>query len=552
MKRPKLNFSTIAFCFLTLFCRAQDCSELFISEYVIGTGNNRALELYNPTPNPIDLSTYSVGRFRDGSGTPMLLSLSGIIEAYSTYVITIDKRDPNGTGFDEPISPVLEALSDTFVNPVYVQANSPFYFNGDDGVPLFNGDPLDPSNLKDLIGRIGEDPGTAWADTNGVWWTRDHTLYRKSDVLSGHQDYLEEFLVQTEWDSLSIDDFSGLGWHNCACPFGASPSFQPETASICDSFQFNSFTSETIDGGAPMGEIDFYYDAFRINGIIGLPAGVAATTNVMASADGNAPYGYWLNNGTPPNQTPTQGTLSMAASQATINGLIGGGPNSDGVYPFQVILESRLGLTNPDLSFVFPNGTWMGNSGLGGLDTLNLFLQIENCGGGGQQPCESAETVLFVGLDANYALTDGPIALVGAPSGGLFIGSGITADSFDPASAGIGTHGITYAIIDGNGCVGAYSICTDVNLTVGGTGSELTVINAEVYPNPSAGLYTLSIPEEYFGSSYSVFASGGHLVDAGIVLSKKTTINLVSYASGSYIFLLQTTEGDYESILIKQ
>ena len=196
---------------------AQDCSELFISEYVVGSGNNRALELYNPTQNAIDLSTYKVGRFRDGSGTPMLLDLAGTIPSYSTYVIVVDKRDPSGTGFEEPVDAALEAVADTFVNPVYVESNSPFYFNGDDAVPLFNGDASDPSNLKDVVGRIGEDPGTAWSDANGTWWTTDKTLIRKPTVLSGDSDGLDEFLPEVEWDSLPENTFTQLGWHDCEC-----------------------------------------------------------------------------------------------------------------------------------------------------------------------------------------------------------------------------------------------------------------------------------------------------------------------------------------------
>ena len=196
---------------------AQDCSELFISEYVVGSGNNRALELYNPTQNSIDLGTYKVGRFRDGSGTPMLLDLAGTIASYGTYVIVIDKQDPNGTGFDEPVDAALAAVADTFVNPVYVQADSPFYFNGDDAVPLFNGDPLTPSNLKDVVGRIGEDPGTAWSDANGTWWTTDKTLIRKPTILQGDGNGLDEFLPEVEWDSLPENTFTELGWHTCDC-----------------------------------------------------------------------------------------------------------------------------------------------------------------------------------------------------------------------------------------------------------------------------------------------------------------------------------------------
>jgi predicted extracellular nuclease len=194
--------------------QAQDCSDLFISEYVVGSGNNRALELYNPTQNAIDLSGYQVGRFRDGSGTPMLVNLSGTIASLGTYVIVVDKRDPNGTGFEQQADPALQAVADTFVNPVYVQANSPFYFNGDDAVPLTKGD---GTQIVDLIGKIGEDPGTAWSDANGTWWTTDKTLIRKASVKQGVTENPTTFMVEAEWDSLPEDTFTELGWHTCDC-----------------------------------------------------------------------------------------------------------------------------------------------------------------------------------------------------------------------------------------------------------------------------------------------------------------------------------------------
>jgi len=192
----------------------QDCSDLFISEYVVGSGNNRALELYNPTQAAIDLSGYKVGRFRDGSGTPMLVNLSGTIPSLGTYVIVVDKRDPNGTGFEESVDPALLAVADAFVNPVYVQADSPFYFNGDDAVPLIKGD---GTTLVDLVGKIGEDPGTAWSDANGTWWTTDKTLVRKANVKKGVTVNPATFMVEAEWDSLSEDTFTELGWHTCDC-----------------------------------------------------------------------------------------------------------------------------------------------------------------------------------------------------------------------------------------------------------------------------------------------------------------------------------------------
>ena len=59
MKKGLLFIATI-FSFGAL--NAQDCSDLIISEYVEGWSNNKALEIYNPTPNTIDLSQYIVVR----------------------------------------------------------------------------------------------------------------------------------------------------------------------------------------------------------------------------------------------------------------------------------------------------------------------------------------------------------------------------------------------------------------------------------------------------------------------------------------------------------
>ena len=93
---------------------AQDCTDLFISEYVEGSGNNKALELYNPTNAAIDLSDYKLVRYSNGGTTPYGVNLSGTIEAKSTFVVVLDKRDPNGTGYEAPIDSALMEKADVF------------------------------------------------------------------------------------------------------------------------------------------------------------------------------------------------------------------------------------------------------------------------------------------------------------------------------------------------------------------------------------------------------------------------------------------------------
>jgi predicted extracellular nuclease len=59
---------TLGFLLLLNTLSAQgNCTELFISEYVEGWSNNKALEIYNPTSQAINLSGYFVSRYSNGS-----------------------------------------------------------------------------------------------------------------------------------------------------------------------------------------------------------------------------------------------------------------------------------------------------------------------------------------------------------------------------------------------------------------------------------------------------------------------------------------------------
>jgi hypothetical protein len=211
---------------------AQNCSEIFISEYVEGDENNKAIELYNPTSDTILLDgRYSMGRDRDGAGNPMLMNITGKIAPYDVLVFALDKTDPLGTGNEVPLAEQLLAAADTFLNPVYDyagpnsgQSYSPMYFNGDDAFVLVkNG-----VTILDIVGRIGEDPGWGWAvpndpgatwnsANNPIWWTRDNTLIRKPSVKQGILSNPAVFNPSTEWDSLPSNTFSNLGQHLCDC-----------------------------------------------------------------------------------------------------------------------------------------------------------------------------------------------------------------------------------------------------------------------------------------------------------------------------------------------
>jgi hypothetical protein len=51
-KMKRILFTIVSITFLSQISFAQ-CSDLFISEYVEGSGNNKAIEIYNPSTNSI-------------------------------------------------------------------------------------------------------------------------------------------------------------------------------------------------------------------------------------------------------------------------------------------------------------------------------------------------------------------------------------------------------------------------------------------------------------------------------------------------------------------
>ena len=241
----------LLFCglFLTTvsFVKAQDCSELFISEYVEGWSNNKALEIYNPTSSAIDLSQYMVIRYSNGATTATTanaVQLTGTIPAKGVHVGVIDKQDPNGTGQEAPIWDSLQVRADAFYCPDYNTSNA-WYWNGNDAIVLAKGSINDIANsvLVDVFGKIGEDPDvgvvgptdyTGWSTDfpyvgAGAVVTTDHSMIRKSNILKGVTNPAISFFDPLlEYDSIpavvfdtilgyNVGNWNSLGSHSCDC-----------------------------------------------------------------------------------------------------------------------------------------------------------------------------------------------------------------------------------------------------------------------------------------------------------------------------------------------
>ncbi|MCF8297277.1 MAG: hypothetical protein K9J13_07025, partial [Saprospiraceae bacterium] len=93
-------------------------------------------------------------------------------------------------------------------------------------------------------------------------------------------------------------------------------------------------------------------------------------------------------------------------------------------------------------------------------------------------------TVSFSGLNSSYCQNATTVALTGNPSGGTFSGSGISGNSFNPVTAGVGTHSITYSYTNTNGCTNNTSQNVTINslptVTINGLSSSFCINDASV------------------------------------------------------------------------
>jgi uncharacterized protein len=177
-------------------------TDLIISEYIEGSSNNKALEIYNGTAAPINLNTggYRIQMYFNGSTTAGLnIILNGIVAAGDVFVVA-----------QSAASPTILAQAD--------QTNGSGWFNGDDAVVLRKTSATGP--IVDSIGQIGFDPGTEWS--NCAAGTADNTILRKSGIVTGDTNPNDIFNPGLQWDGFASDTFAFLGSNNINAPIAAA------------------------------------------------------------------------------------------------------------------------------------------------------------------------------------------------------------------------------------------------------------------------------------------------------------------------------------------
>ncbi len=250
-------------------------TDLFFSEYLEGLSNNKALEIFNGTGAPVDLGSYKVYLYSNGSptqGNTLTFTAGTMLAHNDVYVIA-------NAGANAAIQAVADVTSTVT------------YFNGDDALALIK--VVDGNDTYvDIFGVIDQDPGTQWT-ADGGYSTLDRTLVRKPTVTGGvtvnpvnnGDGITTDFVtLATEWDVYPVDTISYLGAHTF------TPGAQVAEAPVLDPAGgiYSSTVNVTMSSTTPGATI--YYttdgsipsDTNGFNYAVTGPLAVSATTTVKA------------------------------------------------------------------------------------------------------------------------------------------------------------------------------------------------------------------------------------------------------------------------------
>lgn len=169
-------------------CKNESTPNLYFSEYIEGSSNNKALEIYNNSGSTVDLAAgdYKVEIYNNGHSLPdTTINLSGTVTDGNVFVLS-------------------HSSADASILAVAWQTAGNVNFNGDDAVVLKKTD-----TILDVIGQVGFDPGVEWG--SGSTTTKDHTLVRKCSVTQGDNDGSDPFDPSSQWEGFSQNTFINIG-----------------------------------------------------------------------------------------------------------------------------------------------------------------------------------------------------------------------------------------------------------------------------------------------------------------------------------------------------
>lgn len=352
---------------------------------------------------------------------------------------------------------------------------------------------------------------------NVKWATDDIAIYFSNSLLSINCSSVSNSVLpytpQLEYTGPDLDNANGwteLSWTYTATggeayfTIGNFKNDANTTYSCANSGAFNPYAYYYIDDvsvepgpcSAPC-NLDVSIQSTQHDCVLG---GTASLTAIASNGSGN--YGYsWTGLGS----AQTENNLGDGTYEVTVTDLSTVGCSATETITID-ILDPVTAEAGPNDTIckgdggsltATGGGTYSWDVGQTGAE-LNVApgatttYEVTVTGSNGCTDTDQATIVVYQIPKVSFNMGDqtlcengGTLTLSAAPSGGTFYGAGVSGSSFNPASAGLGTHAVWYDFAEYEDCIASDTIHITVDLCTGVETPALAEL-VSVYPNPAS------------------------------------------------------------------
>ena len=154
----------------------------------------------------------------------------------------------------------------------------------------------------------------------------------------------------------------------------------------------------------------------------------------------------------------------------------------------------------------------------------------------------NAPAVSYVETQTLLCVNASPITLTpGTPLGGVYSGSGVTGNMFNPTTAGVGNKNVIYAVTDSAGCVGRDTSVIVVDPCSGV--AEINEIGLQLYPNPSDGVFNVKFTKRV--DEIIISDAFGKIIETIIPYGQQLQLDLSKEASGVFFINARCEDKKY-------
>lgn len=288
---------------------------------------------------------------------------------------------------------------------------------------------------------------------------------------------------------------------------------------------------------------------------------ICNTLQGVLTASGSTFY-LWNNGSTGPTNTITPtGPTTVSVVGTTLNGC-----KDSASVAIMVINNLSIAITGPDsicigqsalltanvtgaTTYSWNTGAQTATVSVSPASTFTYIVTASNPGCSGTKQHElvvKALPVINFNVTSPLCLDAGSYSLTATPSGGIYLGSGVSGSTFDP-SVGAGSYPVVYQVTGSNGCSASATRTIEVMSCVG-IHEQQAADALSLYPNPSQGKVTILAGTTL--QSISVMDYMGKLIlqaDAG---TNTAEVDLSGFAAGIYTFVITSSNGSTEVLKV--